>query len=97
MGTTQYYFNPQLKMTLDKKLMQFMNLVNHDPPFQLRLANNAAIGEEDEKKLLDEIKKIDENDVQRFLYGMFPDHVDSLPQDITNTLPKVIDEYPFIN
>ena len=92
MGTTQFYLNPLLKLKLNIKLVKYYNLIGKQPPFKTKLKEVPS--ERDESSLLENIRKIEENNIQRFLYGEFPHQLDSLPQDVINTLPKVIDKIP---
>ena len=92
MGTTSFYLNPMLKLQLNIKLVKFFGHLGTQPPFPTKI--KTVPSEQDELKLLEQIKKLDENDVQRFLYGDFPHTMEQLPQEVTNTLPKLIDKIP---
>ena len=92
MGTTQFYFNPLLKLRLNIKLVHYFAAVGAQPPYKTKLKEFPT--ESDEVKIIEETKKLDVNNVQRFLYGEFPNQVEPLAQDITATLPKIIDRVP---
>ena len=92
MGTTQFYFNPLLKMKLNLKLLNYFSLLDSQPPYKTKMKEFPT--EQDEMKLVEEVRKMDSNNIQRFLYGEFPAHTGPLPADVTNILPKIVDRVP---
>jgi len=89
MGTTQFYFNPLLKMKLNLKLLNYFSLLDSQLPYKTKMKDFPT--EHEEIKLVAEVKKLDANNIQRFLYGAFPEQTEPMAAEVTNSLPKIVD------
>ena len=90
MGTTSFYLNPTLKLRLNKKLSKYFFIINKQPPFKTRLKD--FFDDEEEIKTIEEVRKLDKNNVGRFVYGEFPSNVEPTPADLTKNLPRIIEK-----
>jgi len=92
-GSGKFYLNPVLSCKLDQKLKHFLNLENK-PNLPYRNYIKTKPYSSSESQLLKDLKKVDINRTERFLYGEFPRNIRSLPPHISSSLPKVLDFHP---